>query len=57
MVVKDFYELLGDIKAQYKMKENTYNMDEKGIQLGVGGCVFALVDQDQKNVHQVKDRN
>ena len=38
-------------------KENTYNMDEKGIQLGVGGCVFALEDQDQKNVHQVKDRN
>ena len=56
--MKDFYELLGDIKAQYKIKkENTYNMDEKGIQLGVGGCVFALVDQDQKNVHQVKDRS
>lgn len=56
--VKDFYELLGDVRVQYKIKkENIYNMDEKGIQLGVGGRVLALVDRDQKNVHQVEDGN
>lgn len=32
-------------------------MDEKGIQMGVGGRVLALVDRDQKNVHQVEDGN
>jgi len=32
-------------------------MDKKGIQLGVGGQIRALVDCDQKNVQQVEDGN
>ena len=32
-----------------------YNIDEKGIQLGVGKRTLVLVDRDQKNVHQVED--
>ncbi|KZP14232.1 CENP-B protein, partial [Athelia psychrophila] len=32
-------------------------MDEKGIQLGVGKRVLALVDRDQKVVQQVEDGN
>ena len=32
-----------------------YNMDEKGVQLGIGGHVHALVDRDQKSVNQVED--
>ena len=30
-------------------------MDKKGDQLGIGGHVNALVDQDQKLVNQVED--
>ena len=30
-------------------------MDKKGDQLGIGGHVHALVDQDQKLVNQVED--
>ena len=32
-----------------------YNMDEKGIQLGMGKCVCAFVDCDQQSIAQVKD--
>ena len=32
-------------------------MDEKGIQLGMGKRVHALVNCDQKTVHQVEDGN
>jgi hypothetical protein len=37
--------------------ENIYNMDEKGIQLGVGQKVKAFVDRDQKEVYSVEDGN
>lgn len=37
--------------------ENIYNADEKGIQLGVGKSVAAIVDRNQKNVQQVEDGN
>ena len=56
--VVDFYEMLGDIMKEYNIpEENIYNMDEKGVQLGVGGRVLALVDQDQKSVKHVEDGN
>ena len=38
-------------------EENIYNMDEKGIQLGIGAQVLALVDCDQKIVQHVEDGN
>jgi hypothetical protein len=34
-----------------------YNMDEKGIQLGIGKRTMVLVDHDQKSVQQVEDGN
>ena len=56
--VADFYEMLGDITKEYNIpEENIYNMDEKGVQLGVGGRVLALVDRDQKSVKHVEDGN
>ncbi|KAJ7735333.1 hypothetical protein B0H16DRAFT_1242397, partial [Mycena metata] len=49
--VHDYFELLGDVIRQYDIKpKNIWNMDEKGIQLGVGERVRALVDRDQKVV-------
>lgn len=37
--------------------KNIYNMDEKGIQMGIGGRVAAIVDCDQKDVYQVENGN
>ena len=31
-----------------------YNMDEKGIKLGIGNKTKVLVDQDQRQVHQIE---
>lgn len=56
--VKDFYETLDCLVKEYNIpEENIYNMDEKGVQLGVGGRTLALVDRDQKTVKQVEDGN
>ena len=53
-----FYDHLQHLREKYDIPdENIYNMDEKGIQLGMGKRVCALVDRDQKTVHQVKDGN
>lgn len=54
----DFYEKLDNLVKEYDIPaENIYNMDEKGIQMGIGSRVKALVDRDQKNVHQIEDGN
>ena len=56
--VAGFYDNLKDILDKYDIpEENIYNMDEKGIQLGMGKRVCAMVDRDQKTVHQVEDGN
>ena len=53
-----FYDNLKDILGKYEIpEENIYDMDEKGIQLGMGKRVCVTVDQDQKTVHQVEDGN
>jgi hypothetical protein len=38
-------------------KENTWNMDEKGVQLGIGAKVVAIVDRDQATVYSIEDGN
>ena len=54
--VSNFYDTLNDLVTKYDItKENIYNMDEKGIQLGMGKRVPAMVDQDQKTAYQVED--
>jgi len=43
--VLNFYDTLNDLVMKYEItKENIYNMDEKGIQLGMGKRVHAMVD-------------
>ena len=37
--------------------ENIYNMDEKGLQLGVRKHIAAIIDRDQNNVYNLEDRN
>ena len=52
----EFFEILCDLITQYKITPNNlYNMDEKGVQLGVGKRTQALVDQDKKSVHQLEN--
>ena len=56
--ISGFYDVLESLVEEYQItEENMYNMDEKGVQLGIGGCVRALVDRDQKSVNQVDDGN
>ena len=54
--VGGFYDTLQDLLEKYNIpEENIYNMDEMGIQLGMGKQVRAFVDRDQKCVFQVED--
>jgi hypothetical protein len=56
--VASFYDNLKSLVDKYEIaEENIYNMDEKGIQLGMGKRVRAIVDRDQKTIHQVEDGN
>lgn len=57
-LVNEFYDMLEEVVKEYKIHESDiYNMDEKGIQLGVGGRVAAIVDRDQKDVYQIENGN
>src|SRR5204862_2710986 len=57
-LVNEFYDLLEEVICAYNITpENIYNMDEKGIQLGVGKKVAAFVDRDQKDLYSVEDGN
>ncbi|KAJ3848282.1 hypothetical protein EV368DRAFT_1014, partial [Lentinula lateritia] len=49
--VSTFYDILTDTVAQYEIPpENIYNMDKKGVQLGIGQRTAVLVDCHQKSV-------
>jgi len=57
-LVNEYYDLLKEtIETHNIPAENIYNMDEKGIQLGIGQKVKAFVDRDQKDVYSVEDGN
>ena len=54
--ISEFYDILEELIDEYKITEgNIYNMDEKGIQLGMGKRVRAFVDCDQQSIAQVED--
>jgi hypothetical protein len=56
--VESFYKVVKELIDEHEIvPENIYNMDEKGIQLGVGKRVLAFVDRDQKDVYSVEDGN
>ena len=57
-LVNEYFDLLEETIERYNIPpENIYNMDEKGIQLGIGQKVKAFVDRDQKDVYSVEDGN
>jgi hypothetical protein len=56
--VERYFAILVELIEKYNIPVgNIYNMDEKGIQLGVGRAILALVDRDQKQVYHLEDGN
>lgn len=56
--VKGFYDILEKVVDEFDITpENTWNMDEKGVQLGIGAKVAATIDCDQASVYLVEDGN
>jgi Tc5 transposase DNA-binding domain len=56
--VNGFYDMLEKLIEEYNiLPGNIYNMDEKGIQLGIGARVAALIDHDQKLAYSIEDGN
>ena len=58
VAVEGFYDILGAVVKEFGIKpENTWNMDEKGVQLGIGVKVAAIIDQDRSTVYSIEDGN
>jgi hypothetical protein len=56
--VDEFFDMLTDVIQEYNITPgNIYNMDEKGIQLGIGARITAMIDRDQKAVYSIEDGN
>ena len=56
--VERFYNILEAVVKEFGIKlENAWNMDEKGVQLGIGMKVAAIIDQDQSTVYCIEDGN
>ena len=53
--VHQYFQLLEELITSYQVHPaNIYNMDEKGIQLGIGNRTKVLVDRDQKQIYQIE---
>lgn len=59
VLIAEYFDILEEILIKYDIScENVYNMDEKGIQMGIGGRTMVLVDHDQKGaVYHIEDGN
>ena len=58
VAVAEFFDILDElIKEHGIVPENLYNMDEKGVQLGIGAKVAVMVDSDQKTAYSIEDGN
>ena len=56
--VDEFFSMLADVMKEFHiLPGNIYNMDEKGIQLGIGARVSAMIDRDQQSVYSIEDGN
>ncbi|KZT26594.1 DDE-domain-containing protein, partial [Neolentinus lepideus HHB14362 ss-1] len=56
--VHDYFKTLDGVIQKYDIiPENSWNMDEKGVQLGIGQRIAAFVDRDATSVYQVENGN
>ncbi|KAF5342713.1 hypothetical protein D9758_015870 [Tetrapyrgos nigripes] len=54
----DHFDLLESTIKEFNIDlEHMWNMDERGIQLGIGRWIAALVDREQKSVYSVRSGN
>jgi hypothetical protein len=57
-LISEYFDVLEELQLKYNFPpENIYNMDEKGIRMGVGARNMVLVDRDQCTVYHVEDGN
>ncbi|CAK5273513.1 unnamed protein product, partial [Mycena citricolor] len=57
-VVRQFFVMLESVIKEYEIQpKNMYNMDEKGIQLGMAGRITVVVDRDQRGVQTIANGN
>ncbi|CAK5283406.1 unnamed protein product [Mycena citricolor] len=57
-VVHKYFEMLSRVIQEFNIKpKHIYNMDEKGIQLGMAGRLQVVVDRDQRNVQAIANGN
>src|ERR1700742_1531437 len=56
-VDKSFDMLTKVIQGYNITPRNIYNMDKKGIQVGIGARITAMIDRDQKAVYSIEDGN
>lgn len=53
--VAGFYDILEELTAEFAIPpSNIYNMDEKGIQMGIGSKTAVLVDRNQKTISSIE---
>ena len=56
--IAGFFDVFAFVVKEFNIQPHClYNMDEKGVQLGIGKKMVAIVDQSQKTVYQVEDGN
>ena len=56
--IAEFFDVLTEVITEYNIQpENIYNMDKKGIQLGIGTKATVLIDRDQKTAYSIEDGN
>ena len=56
--VEGYFNILEDVVQEFDIvPENQWNMDEKGVQLGIRAKVSAIVNCDQVTVYSVEDGN
>jgi hypothetical protein len=58
MAVDGFFHILEQVTQEFKIKpQNAWNVDKKGVQIGIGIKTAAIVDRDQATVYSIEDRN
>ena len=56
--VDEFFNMLTDVIKEFNiLPGNLYNMDKKGILLGIGARITAMIDHDQQTIYSIEDGN
>jgi hypothetical protein len=56
--VYEFFNMLSEVIKEHDiLPENLYNMDEKGLQLGISARTTAMIDRNQKTAYSIEDGN